>query len=97
MVNLMRCRREGTKNLQFDIMNNSICKRNMQIIAVRACMCFYLFLYVLQQEGGGSQIVHWDVEEALNLFLMEVHGDQVGETFTTMCKMCATMDTNTHL
>lgn len=45
-------------------------------------MCFHLFLYVLQQEGGGSQIVNWDVEEALNLFLMEVHGDQVGEPYT---------------
>lgn len=49
---------------------------------VCVCVCFYFFLYVLQQEGGGSQIVHWDVEEALNLFLMEVHGDQVGETYT---------------
>lgn len=54
----------------------------------KSCVCmhevcfFYLFLYVLQQEGGGSQIVHWDVKEALDLFLMEVHGDQVGETYT---------------
>lgn len=48
---------------------------------------FYLFLYVLQQEGGGSQIVHWDVEEALNLFLVEVHGDQVGETYTNMVNL----------
>lgn len=40
----------------------------------------YLLLYVLQQEGGGSQIVHGNVKEALDLFLMEVHGDQVGET-----------------
>lgn len=45
-------------------------------------LCFYLFLYVLQQEGGGSQVVHWNVEEALDLFLVEVHGDQVGETCT---------------
>lgn len=43
---------------------------------------FYLFLYVLQQEGRGSQIVHWNVEKALNLLLMEIHGDQVGETCT---------------
>lgn len=45
------------------------------------CKCCYLFLYVLQQKGGCSQVVHRDVEEALNLFLMEVHGDQVGETY----------------
>lgn len=54
----------------------------MQIMLwVYACL-FYLFLYVLQQEGGGSQIVYWDVEEALNLLLMQIHGDQVGETYT---------------
>lgn len=41
-----------------------------------------LFLDILQQKRGGSQIVHWDVEEALDLFLMEVHGDQVGEAYT---------------
>ncbi len=46
------------------------------------CACRHLLLYVLQQEGRGSQIVHWDVEEALDLFLMEVHGDQVSETCT---------------
>lgn len=53
-------------------------------MCVSVCACFYLLLYVLQQKGGGSQIVHWDVEEALDLFLMEVHGDQVGETCTNM-------------
>lgn len=52
-------------------------------------LCFYLFLYVLQQEGGGSQVVHWNVEEALNLFLMEVHGDQVGETCANMVSLSA--------
>lgn len=45
-----------------------------------AVKVFYLLLDVLQQEWGRPQIVHWDVEEALNLLLMEVHGDQVGET-----------------
>lgn len=39
----------------------------------------HLLLYVLQQEGRRSQVVHGDVEEALDLLLMEVHGDQVGE------------------
>lgn len=49
--------------------------------------CCYLFLDVLQEEGRGSQIVHRDVEEALNLFLMEVHGDQVGETCTNAVRL----------
>lgn len=58
---------------------------------VNVCVYFYLFLYVLQQEWWGSQIIHWDVEEALNLFLMEVHGDQVGETYTNTLRLTALM------
>lgn len=45
-------------------------------------MLLYLLLNVLEQEGRRSQVVHRDVEEALNLFLVEVHGDQVGEACT---------------
>lgn len=51
----------------------------------------YLFLDVLQQERGGSQIVHWDVEEALNLFLMEVHGYKVGEAYTNTPTLACNM------
>lgn len=39
----------------------------------------HLLLDVLQQEGRRSQVVHRDVEEALDLLLMQVHGDEVGE------------------
>lgn len=52
-------------------------------------MSCYLLLYVLQQERRGSQVVHGDVEESLNLFLMEVHGDQV-------CEACAHTHAHTH-
>lgn len=47
----------------------------------------YLLLYVLQQEGGGSQIVYGNVKKALDLFLMEVHGDQVGETCANVVRI----------
>lgn len=50
-----------------------------------------LFLDILQQKWGGSQIVHWDVEEALDLFLMEVHGDEVGEAYTNMVMSACNM------
>lgn len=65
---------------------SSICK---SCVCMHELLFFYLFLYVLQQEGGGSQIVHWDVKEALDLFLMEVHGDQVGETCTDVVSLTA--------
>lgn len=57
-------------------------KRGPSVCLMFSYAFCYLFLYVLQQEGGGSQVVHWNVEEALDLFLVEVHGDQVGETCT---------------
>ena len=37
----------------------------------------HLFLDVLQQEGGGAQVVHREAEESLDLFLVQVHGDDV--------------------
>lgn len=50
----------------------------------------HLFLYVLQQERRSPQIVHRDVEEALNFLLMEVHSDQVGQAYTTyLTESCA--------
>lgn len=50
-----------------------------------------LFLDILQKKRGGSQIVHWDVEEALDLFLVEVHGDEVGEAYTNMVMLACNM------
>lgn len=38
---------------------------------------FHLFLDVLNQKRGGTQIIHWKAEEALDLLLMQVHGDDV--------------------
>lgn len=38
---------------------------------------FHLFLDVLDQEWRGTQVVHGEAEEALDLFLMQVHGDDV--------------------
>lgn len=37
----------------------------------------HLFLDVLNQEGRRAQVVHGEVEEALDLLLMQVHGDDV--------------------
>lgn len=69
---LCLCNRRATCNVL-----SSVTWRDSSSRAVKA---FYLLLDVLQQEWRRPQIVHWDVEEALNLLLMEVHGDQVGET-----------------
>lgn len=37
----------------------------------------HLFLDVLDEERGGTQVIHWKTEEALDLLLMQVHGDDV--------------------
>lgn len=63
----------------------------MMCVCVISVLINNLFLDILQQKRGGSQIVHWDVEEALNLFLMEVHGDQVGEAYTNMVMLACNM------
>lgn len=42
----------------------------------------HLFLDVLNQEGRRAQVVHGEVEEALDLLLMQVHGDDVRQPCT---------------
>lgn len=42
----------------------------------------HLLLDVLQQERRGPQVVHGEAEEALNLLLVKVHSDDVGQTCT---------------
>jgi hypothetical protein len=37
-------------------------------------------LNVLEQKGGGSQVVNWAVEESLDLLLMKIHRDYVAES-----------------
>lgn len=43
------------------------------------CMCLmpYTLLDVLQKEGGSSQVVNGTLKEALDLLLVEVHGNDV--------------------
>lgn len=37
----------------------------------------HLLLDVLDEEGGSSQVVNREAEEALDFLLVEVHGDDV--------------------
>ena len=41
------------------------------------CLMPYTLLDVLQKEGGSSQVVNGTLKEALDLLLVEVHGDDV--------------------
>lgn len=42
---------------------------------------YHLFLDVLDQERWGTQVVHWKTKEALDLLLMQIHGDDVRQSF----------------
>lgn len=41
----------------------------------------HLLLDVLDEEGGSSQVVNGKAEEALDLFLVKVHRDDVSQTW----------------
>ncbi len=40
----------------------------------------YLLLNVLQQEWRSPQVVNRESKEALDLFLMQIHGDYMSQT-----------------
>lgn len=51
--------------------------RSLEYTQQRSDRDHYLFLNVLNQKRGGTQVVHGKAEEALDLLLMQVHGDDV--------------------
>ena len=49
----------------------------------------HLFLDVLNQERRGTQVVYWEAEEALDLLLMQVHGDNMCYPFGVKYRLIA--------
>lgn len=49
------------------------------LLSVQCYLYSHLLLDVLDEEGGSSEVVYRETEEALDFFLVEVHGDDVSK------------------
>lgn len=61
------------------LLSHNVCLAKRHSYRVYSVVYSHLLLDVLDEEGGSSEVVYRETEEALDFFLVEVHGDDVSK------------------